>query len=115
MDSNDEINNQTSSEDEHFDIAIPFTAQPKTLLISEIEAGNRYELVCTTYSGLTRYRLEDVVTCTRFLSQANNAVLIPFKQIEIPRIPLILITYRVGSLLNVTGENTTEQYMMDTL
>ncbi|CAF1417716.1 unnamed protein product [Rotaria sp. Silwood1] len=90
-------------------------AQPKTLLISEIEPGQRYELVCTTDSGLVRYRLGDVVYCTRYLSQADNTVPLPFEQEKIPRIPLVSIAYRVGNLISITGENTTEQHVMDAL
>ncbi|CAF5081394.1 unnamed protein product, partial [Rotaria sp. Silwood1] len=89
--------------------------QPKTLLISEIEPGCRYELVCTTESGLMRYRLGDVVTCTRLLSQDNDTVPIPSEQIKLTRIPLISVAYRAGNLLNVGGENTTEQHLLDTL
>ena len=61
---------------------------------------------------MIRYRLGDVVTCTRFLSQADNAVPLPSKR---EGIPLISIAYRSGNLLIVTGENTTEQHMIDAL
>ncbi|CAF3691145.1 unnamed protein product [Rotaria sp. Silwood1] len=94
---------------------VALKAQPKTLLISEIEPGQRYELVCTTDSGLVRYRLGDVVYCTRYLSQADNTVPLPFEQEKIPRIPLVSIAYRVGNLISITGENTTEQHVMDAL
>ena len=64
---------------------------------------------------MIRYRLGDVVTGTRFLSQADNAVPLPCEREETPRIPLISIAFRSGNLLNVTGENTTEQHIMDAL
>ncbi|CAF3645735.1 unnamed protein product [Rotaria sp. Silwood1] len=89
--------------------------QSKTLLTSEITSGHRYELVCITDSGLIRYRIGDVDTCTRFLSEADDAVLLAFKKTEIPRIPLISIAYRTGNLLSISGENTTEQHVMITL
>jgi hypothetical protein len=89
--------------------------QPKTLLISEIEPGNRYELVCTTAAGLIRYRMGDVVNCTRFLCRSDDLVPLPTEPLEVPRIPLISIAYRMGSLLNVIGEKTTEQHIMDAL
>ncbi|CAF3684779.1 unnamed protein product [Rotaria sp. Silwood1] len=57
----------------------------------------------------------DVDTCTRFLSEADDAVLLAFKKTEIPRIPLISIAYRTGNLLSISGENTTEQHVMITL
>ncbi|CAF5018972.1 unnamed protein product, partial [Rotaria sp. Silwood1] len=90
-------------------------AQPKTLLISEIEPGNRYELVCTTETGLVRYRLGDVINCTRFVSRADDLVPLPFEPVDIPRIPLISIAYRVGSLLDIFGEKTSEQHVMNAL
>ncbi|CAF3095582.1 unnamed protein product [Rotaria sp. Silwood2] len=90
-------------------------AQPKTLLISDIEPGNRYELVCTTEDGLVRYRMGDVVTCTRFLCRSDDLVPLPIDQEEIPRIPLFSIAYRIGSLLNAFGEKTSEQHLMDAL
>ncbi|CAF4978517.1 unnamed protein product, partial [Rotaria sp. Silwood1] len=90
-------------------------AQPKTLLISDIEPGNRYELVCTTEAGLVRYRMGDVVTCTRFLCRSDDLVPLPIDQEEIPRIPLFSIAYRIGSLLDAFGEKTSEQHLMDAL
>ncbi|CAF1078078.1 unnamed protein product [Rotaria sordida] len=89
--------------------------QPKTLLISEIEPGNRYELVCTTEAGLVRYRMGDVINCTRFVSRADDLVPLPSKPVDIPRIPLISIAYRIGSLLDILGEKTNEQQMMNAL
>ncbi|CAF4979974.1 unnamed protein product [Rotaria sp. Silwood1] len=62
-----------------------------------------------------RYRLGDVVTCTRLLSQHNDTVPIPSEQIKLTRIPLISVAYRAGNLLNVGGENTTEQHLLDAL
>ncbi|CAF1321277.1 unnamed protein product, partial [Rotaria sordida] len=90
-------------------------AQPKTLLISEIEPGHRYELVCTTEAGLVRYRLGDMVNCTRFLCQADDLVRLPQEPVEIPRIPVISVAYRVGNLLDVYGEKTNEQHVMNAL
>jgi hypothetical protein len=82
--------------------------QPKTFLISEIEPGQRYELVITTEVGLVLYRMGDVILCTRFLSRADDLLPLPS---EIPRIPLISMAYRIGSLLNVNGEKTTEEHL----
>ncbi|CAF0961088.1 unnamed protein product [Rotaria sordida] len=90
-------------------------AQPKTLLISELEPGHRYELVCTTHAGLVRYRMGDVINCTRFLCRADDLVSLPEEPIEIPRIPLISLAYRVGTLLSVFGEKTNEQHLINAL
>jgi hypothetical protein len=57
----------------------------------------------------------DVINCTRFLSRTDGLVSLPSEPLEIPRIPLISIAYRLGSLLNVIGEKTTEQHLMDAL
>ncbi|UJR11371.1 hypothetical protein I4U23_015551 [Adineta vaga] len=90
-------------------------AQPKTLLLSEIEPGHQYELVCTTDAGLIRYRMGDIIKCTRFLTRTEDLVPLPTEPKEIPRIPLISIGYRIGNLLDVIGEKTTEQNLIDTI
>jgi hypothetical protein len=54
----------------------------------------------------------DVVNCTRFLSRTDDLVPLPSEPVEIPRIPLISIAYRLGSLLDVFGEKTTEEHVM---
>lgn len=72
-------------------------------------------MVCTTEPGLIRYRMGDVINCTRFLCRADDLVPLPPEPLEIPRIPLISVAYRVGSLLNVIGEKTTEQHLMHAL
>ncbi|CAF4568189.1 unnamed protein product [Rotaria sp. Silwood1] len=92
-----------------------FRAQPKTLLISEIEPGHRYELVCTVEAGLARYRMGDMINCTRFLCRADDLVPLPAEPVNIPRIPLISLAYRVGSLLDAFGEKTNEQHVMSAL
>ncbi|CAF4461810.1 unnamed protein product [Rotaria sp. Silwood2] len=54
----------------------------------------------------------DVINCTRFLCRTNDLVPLPSEPIEIPRIPPISIVYRLGSLLNVFEDKTTEQHVM---
>ncbi|CAF1289797.1 unnamed protein product [Rotaria sordida] len=90
-------------------------SQPKTLLISEIKPGNRYELVCTNEAGLIRYRMGDVINCTRFLNRADDLIPLPSEPEEIPRIPLISIAYRTGNLLDIYGEKTCEQHIMNAI
>jgi hypothetical protein len=53
-----------------------------------------------------------VLYCTRFLSRADDLVPLPAEPVEIPRIPLISMAYRIGSLLNVNGEKTTEEHLL---
>ncbi|CAF1383476.1 unnamed protein product, partial [Adineta ricciae] len=89
--------------------------QPKTLLISEITPGHRYELVITTEAGLNRYRMGDVINCTRFLSRSDDLIPLPLEFEVIPRIPLISVAYRIGSLLDVFGEKTTEEHVLHAL
>ncbi|CAF1414493.1 unnamed protein product [Rotaria sordida] len=59
--------------------------------------------------------MRDADTCTRFLSEADDAVSLAFKKSEIPRLPLISIAYRTGNILSINGENTTEQHVMNAL
>jgi hypothetical protein len=53
----------------------------------------------------------DVILCTRFLSREDDLLPLPSEPVEIPRIPLISMAYRIGTLLNVMGEKTTEEHV----
>jgi hypothetical protein len=57
----------------------------------------------------------DIVNCTRFLTRADDLVPLPSEPIEIPRIPLISFAYRIGNLLDIYGEKTNEQHVMNAL
>lgn len=83
------------------------------MLLSEIEPDHRYEVVCTTESGLVRYRMGDIIQCTRFLTRAKDLVPLPAEPQEIPRIPLFSVVYRIGNLLDVFGEKTSEQDLLE--
>jgi len=72
---------------------------PQTLLLHELEVGQAYELVITNPSGLYRYRLGDVVQVTGHY----------FKT------PLVAFQYRRGQLLNLAGEKTLEQAVVQGL
>ena len=65
----------------------------KPLLISDLEIGKKYEIIVTNFSGLYRYRIEDVVCVTKMY---NNT----------PRVELL---YRRNLSLNVANEKTTTQ------
>ena len=57
----------------------------------------------------------DVLNCTRLLSHATDLVPLPAEPAEIPRIPLVSISHRIGSLLDVFGEKTSEQHVINAL
>ncbi|HBL40392.1 MAG TPA: hypothetical protein DDY98_02020 [Ruminococcaceae bacterium] len=65
----------------------------KPLLIDELEVGKDYELVVSNFSGLYRYKMEDVVHVT---GMYNNT----------PRVELL---YRQNLSMNVANEKTTTQ------
>ncbi len=67
--------------------------QPSTWQIDELQVGHRYELVLTTWSGLYRYRLGDIVEVIG----------------RYQRTPLVEFMHRRGALLNICGEKTTER------
>ena len=64
-----------------------------TVLSSELQIDNDYEIVISNLSGLYRYRLGDVVR---------------FKGYYKEKTPLVEFQYRIGQLLNLRGEKTSE-------
>lgn len=66
--------------------------QPKTLLATEVKAGERYRILTTSYSGFYRYDIGDVIEVLGFYEQA----------------PLIIFRHRCGGLISATTEKTTE-------
>lgn len=65
----------------------------KPLLINQLEVGKEYEIVVSNFSGLYRYRMEDVVRVTKMY---NNT-------------PCVELRYRQNLSLNVANEKTTTQ------
>ncbi|MBD1912838.1 MULTISPECIES: GH3 auxin-responsive promoter family protein [unclassified Leptolyngbya] len=65
---------------------------PKTLLPHEVEMGQYYRILVTSYSGFYRYNIGDVVEVVGFYEQT----------------PLITFRHRQGGLLSSTTEKTTE-------
>ena len=63
------------------------------LLINQLEIGKKYEIVVSNFSGLYRYRMEDVVQVTRM---HNNT-------------PEIEFLYRRNLGMNIANEKTTTQ------
>ncbi|MDC4238788.1 GH3 auxin-responsive promoter family protein [Clostridium tertium] len=68
---------------------------PMTFCADELEIGKSYELVITTYTGLYRYRLGDVIKVIGFY---NNS-------------PEIEFLYRRNQVLNMVSEKTTEEHL----
>lgn len=66
--------------------------QPPTLLLTELEVGGRYEIIVTSWSGMYRYRVGDVIE----VDGKFNGV------------PTFQVMSRTQSLLSVYWERTTE-------
>ena len=67
---------------------------PKTLLATEVKAGELYRILMTNYSGFYRYDIGDVIEVVGFYEQA----------------PLIVFRHRRGGILSSTTEKTTESH-----
>lgn len=65
---------------------------PKTLLATEVKAGELYRILMSNYSGFYRYDIGDVVEVVGFYETA----------------PMLIFRYRNGGLLSSTTEKTTE-------
>jgi hypothetical protein len=65
---------------------------PKTILPADVNVGERYRIVVTSYSGFCRYDIGDVVEVLGFYNGT----------------PLIVFRHRRGGLLSSTTEKTTE-------
>jgi hypothetical protein len=72
--------------------------QPSTLKIDQIQLGKRYELVLTN-NGLYRFRVGDVIEVKSFLN----------------KMPLFDMCYRIGSVINMVGEKTSDNHLMSVL
>lgn len=71
----------------------------RTIPLGEIQAGERYELVVTTFSGLYRYKMGDVIKVTGFRGQA----------------PTFRVCGRVGQQLNIAGEKIDAATLSETV
>ena len=70
-------------------------SEPSAIELYQLEMGVDYEVVMTTYTGLYRYRLGDVVRVDGFY---NNS-------------PMLHFLYRKNQMLNMAAEKTTEQHV----
>lgn len=70
------------------------TEQPKPLCMDEVRTGESYEIVVTSFAGLFRYRLGDVVKVCDWTGET----------------PVFEFDYRLGEVLDLVGEKTTERH-----
>ncbi len=70
-------------------------AAPVTVGPADVEVGQEYELVMTSRAGLYRYRLGDVVR----IAGRHGAT------------PVFAFSHRVGNVIDLVGEKTTEQHL----
>jgi auxin responsive GH3 family protein len=73
---------------------------PMPVLSEDLKLDEDYELIVTTLGGLYRYRLGDVVR---------------FKGYHKGHAPLIEFRYRIGQLLNLCGEKTSEPQLAEAM
>lgn len=74
---------------------IPVDDQDKIFSIDELEIGKEYIIIITNQAGLYRYSCGDVIKVIDYLNEC----------------PYVMFARRIGQLLNVFGEKTTEEHM----
>lgn len=67
----------------------------RPLLAHELEEGKLYEIIITSFSGLYRYRIKDVIRVTGFVGKN----------------PKIRFAYRKQQLINITGVKLTAEHI----
>ena len=75
---------------------IPVDDETKILSLDELEIGKEYEIVITNQAGFYRYRCGDIIKVVDYLNDC----------------PYINFSSRKGTLLNITGEKTSEEQMV---
>ena len=80
--------------------------------MDDLEEGKSHELAVTTAWGLYRYRLGDVVKVVGFYSDPAD---ISDQPADRKGAPLIEFGHRLGQLLNVRGEKTSERAVVEAL
>ncbi len=70
---------------------------PKFLQLSQLQKGRRYLVYITTYGGLYRYNMNDLVECTGLYDT----------------IPTIRFIQKVNGIISMTGEKLSEQQFID--
>lgn len=74
---------------------VPFgeDGEERYLTLDQVKAGEKYELLITTFAGLYRYRLKDVIEVKGFRGKC----------------PLISFVFRKGQMFNIAGEKFSEE------
>ena len=75
------------------------TSAEKTFLANELNIGQQYEVVLTTYSGLYRYKMGDVVKVTGYQDGS----------------PMLEVMFRKSIALNIAGEKVTVTQIEDVM
>ncbi|WP_055069827.1 GH3 auxin-responsive promoter family protein [Clostridium massiliamazoniense] len=76
-----------------------FLKNPKTYNLNELEINQNYEIVVTSFNGLYRYRLGDVIKVIDFYNKS----------------PELIFLYRKNQLLNMVSEKMTEEQVKNAL
>ena len=71
----------------------------RPLLAHELEKGKQYEIIVTTFAGLYRYQIKDVVSVTDFVGKN----------------PMIQFAYRKNQLINIKGVKLTIEHLDSTI
>ena len=81
-------------EREHFKWQLDHSYQPKTILLDEVKAGEKYEIVITNLHGgvMTRHRIGDMIRITSLRNEKLN--------IDIPQ---MVFHSRADDLIDITG------------
>jgi hypothetical protein len=81
-------------ERESFKWQLDHSYQPKTILLDEVKAGEKYEIVTTNFHGgiMTRYRISDIIKITSLRSEKLN--------IDIPQ---MVFHSRADDFVDITG------------
>lgn len=72
---------------------------PDVLTLADVQIGSDYEIVVTTWGGLYRYRMGDVVQIVGFTGEA----------------PIVKFLYRRNTILNLANEKLTEYHTQTAL
>ena len=76
---------------------IPTDDKNRILSLNELEVGKEYIILITNQAGLYRYKCGDIVKVVGYQNEC----------------PYVVFARRIGQLLNVTGEKTTEEHMTE--
>ena len=73
------------------------STEPRFLMAHELEEGSRYYIYVTTFSGLYRYDMNDVIECVGHFNDA----------------PILKFQYKGKGITNLQGEKFSEQQMIE--